>query len=625
MSVEGLATISRAMRSFVMSANHHVGGSLSPVDFLTGLYFSSELNLDVSFRARPDRDKYVHSKGHAAAAHYFALWLHGYLGDVSLDELLTFGATNHRLPRIPQRQISRGIEMTTGSLGQGLSFGNGLALADARAGRDCQTVVLMGDAELSEGQVWEAAQTTVRLGLENVTVAIDANGFGSHMSTRRDDIAGWWRGFGWDVLALDGHDMTAVVDALAAATSAPHPTVLLLQTVKGFGLLPPYCDSPNAGGEVPAAYRPPYDLAEEVAAALAWTDQHFSSAGSERDRALPTDDEREGRPLQIQWAPDRNPVGEVVVTKRFAEELVDHIEPGGDCLVISPDAIRNSGLLPMLDRDGSWSTQNTKSAVLEHQIAEQDVASLAAGVTSLGTRTVVFLMEGFVWRMIDSLRQSICFSDLPVVVVGTSAGLGDELGQMVQSDTCFQAVAGLPGLVVLEACDINEAKVLLNHALASNRPAYLRLPHEALKVASNFAEVAARDLTSGAWIVEDSTQDPDLVIVSAGSMMQHARNAATVLRAEDGVQVRLVNVFSVTAFAALPRQVRETYIPHEVPSMSVHNGPVPVLERFLGRRSQALGLVDYGMHGKPVQELYDACGLGLVDIVSHARALMADD
>lgn len=618
-----LASTAQAMRHFVMSANHHVGGSLSPVDFLTTLYFSGDYRLDVSYRLSPDRDKYVHSKGHAAAAHYFALWLHGYLGDVPLQELLAFGDVGHRLPRIPQLHHARGLEMTTGALGQGLSFANGLAVADRRAGRDARTVVLLGDAELSEGQVWESAQTTVRLGLEQVTAVVDANGYGSHMSTPRDHIGSWWKGFGWHVVDVDGHDVGAVRQGLEQTRRETAPTLLLLHTTKGHGLLPPYCDSPHAGGEVPAEYRPQYDLDADVDEALRLVTEYFPHADAARREPLAEPVAPVATTAPVPWDPDRNPAGQTVVSKKFAEELVDHVAPDGDLLVVSPDAIRNSGLLPMLDAHSSWHWSNPASPVLEHQIAEQDVACLAAGATAGGLRTVVFLMEGFVWRMVDSLRQSICFPGLPVVVVSTSAGLGDELGQMVQSDACFAAVRNLPGLTVLEANDVNEAKALFNEALSLGKPVYLRLPHEALPVLADLSEVLERPTDTGVWTVREEP-DPQLVVLAAGSMVPQALAAVDRLAAESGTRVRVVNVFSATRFAGRDRAFRRSVVPLDVPSLSVHNGPPSVLAEFLSPHSAALGLTDYGMHGKPVSALYDACGLGVSDIVLAAQKLLSD-
>lgn len=616
-----LETVAVAASHFAMSANYHVGGSLSPVEFLTALYASGDHQLDVTWRARSDRDKYIHSKGHTAAAQWFMLWLHGYLGDLPLEQLVRFGSFGHSLPRIPQRDIGAGIEMTTGSLGQGLSFGNGLAVADRRAGRDCHTFVLLGDAECSEGQVWEAAQTGVRLGLQNVTVTIDANGFGSHMSTARERLSAMWAGFGWFVSEVDGHDLTAIRQALSHAKDDGAPTAVILRTEKGHGLLPPYPGTPSAGGGVPPEHRPPFDLAAEANEAVAVMTRRFPASVAARERAR--DDLKQPKPTgwRVTWDPHRHPAPGRVNTKSFAEELADHVRGRDDVLIASPDAVRNSGLMPLLTAEGSWTWTNSRSAALEHQIAEQDVVSLAAGATSAGLRTVVFLMEGFVWRTLDSMRQSICFPGLPVVMVGTSAGVGEDLGPMAQSDGCFAAVAALSGLTLFEACDINEAKVLFNEALAEPGPTYLRLPTEPLPVFADLAVVQARDTRDGAWILVKEDQ-PDLVLVAAGSMVVTALTAASRLRAEEGLKVRVVDVCSTTRLAAAPKHCRRQVLPPGVATLSIHNAPASVLGALLPPGARSLGLTGYGGYGGPPERLYEASGLGLDDVLSAARQLV---
>jgi transketolase len=623
-----LQPVAEAMAHFAMSADYHVGGSLSPVDFLTALYFGGGHRLDVGWRGRPDRDKYVHSKGHTAAGQWFALWLHGYLGDVPLAELVTFGSFGHRLPRIPQRDVGLGIEMTTGSLGQGLSYGNGLALADRRAGRDAHTAVLLGDAECGEGQVWEAAQSTVRLGLANVTVAVDANGFGSHLGTDRDRLPAMWAGFGWAVTEVDGHDLAAVGAALQAARGSDAPTAVVLRTEKAHRLLPPYPGTFRAGGSVPPEFRPAYDLAAESALAAAVVARRFPGAAAARNRPRPPAGTTAGPagttagpagPLP--WDAARHRRGDVVGTKSFALELTEHVQPGGDLFVASPDAIRNSGLMPLLAGHGSWTWANPRSAVLEHPIAEADLGSLAAGATANGLRTVVFLMEGFVWRMLDSLRQSICFPGLPVVVVGTSAGVGEDLGPMAQSDACFAAVTALPGLTVFEACDVNEAKVLLDEALAEPGPAYLRLPTEALPVAADLAEVRARDSRDGAWVLRECPE-PELVLLSAGSLVPTALATADRLAAEE-IGVRVVAVCSTTRLGRAPAHRRDRILPPGVPVVSVHNAPASVLGALLPAGSTSLGLTDYGGYGGPPERLYEAAGLGPAHVLAAARQALA--
>ncbi len=615
---DDLETIATGGAHFAMTTNFHVGGSLSPVEFLTSLYFSGDHKFDVGWRNSPDRDKYIHSKGHTASALWFFLWLHGCLGDMSLDELTQVGTFGHRLDRMPQRDVNRGIEMTTGSLGQGLSYGCGIALADRRAARASHTFVLLGDAECSEGQVWEAAQTAIRLGLANLTVAIDANGFGSHMATDRDRLLARWRGFGWAATEIDGHDLAAVTAALRNARDDGAPSAIILMTEKGHRLAPPYAGTFQAGGGVPAEYRPAFDLACDVQAALDVVDRRLPGARTARGVSMPEAAPPELVRDPISWDPDRHAKGQLINTKTFASELAERLARESNLLIASPDAIRNSGLMPLLDRDQNWSWENPSSSVLEHAIAEQDLASLAAGATSVGLRTVVFLMEGFVWRMLDSLRQSVCFPGLPVVIVSTSAGIGEDLGPMAQGDSCFAAISAMHGWTILEASDVNDAKALFNEALSETRPVYLRLPTEPLPVLADLGSVTSRDMTSGAWTILDD-DDPDVVIVTAGSMVPTSLAAAARLRAEHDICSRVVNLFSISRFAASSAAQRDLVLPPGVPTISVHNAPASIFAGLLPAGATSLGIEGYGWCGGPPTRLYEASGLGVDDVVRAAN------
>lgn len=145
------------------------------------------------------------------------------------------------------------------------------------------------------------------------------------------------------------------------------------------------------------------------------------------------------------------------------------MRPENGLAIVSPDAISNSGLEAVLAEHGSWHWDNPASPVTECWIAEQDCASLVGGLAAGGLMSVAFLCEGFVWRMLDSIRESICFPDLPAVIIGTSGGLGDSLGPMVQSDSCFSALVDMPNLDCLEAGDANEVRLLFTEALRQAR------------------------------------------------------------------------------------------------------------------------------------------------------------
>lgn len=230
----------------------HIGGPLSMMDLLVSLYFD-ELHVDPASPRDPDRDRFVLSKGHAAIGLYAVLALRGYL---PVEELATFDQGGSRLQGHPDVTRLPGLDASTGSLGQGLSLGVGMALGARLGGQDFHTWVLLGDGEIQEGMVWEAVQVAARYRLTNLTAILDRNGlqqFGlpsSEETTRTDrgdrrdpwsgvDLAAVFHGFGWRVLEIDGHDYDQIKQAYGlarAGDSQGRPTIILARTVKGKGL-----------------------------------------------------------------------------------------------------------------------------------------------------------------------------------------------------------------------------------------------------------------------------------------------------------------------------------------------------------------------------------------------------
>lgn len=214
----------------------HLGGAFSCVEVLTALYFSV-LNVDPQQPDDPDRDRFLLSKGHAAVGLYAALAERGFF---PVGELAGYGRPGSRLMGHPVRAVP-GVELPTGSLGHGLALACGFALAARYAGRDSRSFVLLGDGELQEGSVWEAAIAAVSLRLDRLVAVVDRNGLQLTGSTERiapmEPLADRWRGFGWAVREADGHDVDALAAHLAAAPWEPgKPSVLIARTVKAHGL-----------------------------------------------------------------------------------------------------------------------------------------------------------------------------------------------------------------------------------------------------------------------------------------------------------------------------------------------------------------------------------------------------
>lgn len=228
----------RDMLTMISTAGSgHPGGCLSSAEILTVLYFDV-LHIDPKQPDDPARDRFILSKGHAAPALYCALARRGYFDPALLSTLRTLGSP---LQGHPHMERLPGLDCSSGSLGQGLSVANGLALAAKRQGLSYRTYCLMGDGELQEGQVWEAAMTAAHFGLNNVCAIVDDNGVQLDGLTRDimniEPVADKFRAFGWNVIETDGHDLRGLRHAFYLAEAVKdRPSLVLAHTVKGKGV-----------------------------------------------------------------------------------------------------------------------------------------------------------------------------------------------------------------------------------------------------------------------------------------------------------------------------------------------------------------------------------------------------
>jgi transketolase len=225
------------VRMLALAGSGHPGGSLSAVEFVTALYFGGILRYDPDRPDWPDRDRFVLSKGHGVPVQYAALAEAGFF---PVSELETLRSIDSRLQGHPVYGTAPGIEASTGSLGQGLSIGLGMALAARLDRKDYRVFVVLGDGECQEGQVWEAAMAAGHHRPDNLIAMVDYNKF--QLDGAIDEImsieplVAKWEAMGWAVREIDGHDLDAVMEALAWATEVPGPACIIGHTVKGKGV-----------------------------------------------------------------------------------------------------------------------------------------------------------------------------------------------------------------------------------------------------------------------------------------------------------------------------------------------------------------------------------------------------
>ena len=242
LSIEEMEAIAKRLRRHIVfmtgkASSGHPGGSLSAVEIITTLYFSLLRHNPKDLRW-PDRDRFILSKGHAAPVLYAALAECGYF---PMEELATLRQLDSCLQGHCDYTATPGVEMSAGSLGQGLSFAVGIALAGRLNSQEYKVYVLLGDGECDEGQVWEAAMAAAHFKLNNLVAIVDNNGL---------QIDGWnrdimnldpfdkkWQAFGWHVIEVDGHDLTQLIDAFNQVKLIKgQPTVIIAHTIKGKGV-----------------------------------------------------------------------------------------------------------------------------------------------------------------------------------------------------------------------------------------------------------------------------------------------------------------------------------------------------------------------------------------------------
>ncbi|WP_264739759.1 transketolase [Cytobacillus firmus] len=236
---------SKARQLIIQTVHHagagHIGGPMSASDILVNLYFS-EMSINPDNPKDEERDRFVLSKGHSAIGLYAVLALRGYF---PTEEMQTFDSLNSRLQAHPDMNTLPGLDMSTGSLGQGISAAVGMALGAKLQNKEFRTYCMIGDGESQEGQVWEAADIASKYKLDNLVVILDFNklqqfgwqGDGESRETPINEPKKRWEAFGWHVIEIDGHNHQEISEALCQAREVTgQPVMIIANTVKGKGV-----------------------------------------------------------------------------------------------------------------------------------------------------------------------------------------------------------------------------------------------------------------------------------------------------------------------------------------------------------------------------------------------------
>jgi transketolase len=524
-----------SVRASSAAGSGHPTSSMSAADLMAVL-LDGYLKLDYSNPDDPRRDHLIFSKGHASPLYYAMLKAAGSIKD---EELLTFRRFGSRLeghptPRIPPTDVA------TGSLGQGLPIGVGVAIAGKQLDQLPYRVwVLCGDSEMAEGSVWEAFQHASWAGLDNLTVIVDVNRLGQTRETMlgwdMDGYAARVNAFGCHAIVIDGHDVDAIDAAYREALETTgKPTVILAQTKKGKGV--------RAVEDQPGKHGKPLDDPDEA----------IQELGGERDLTVDVaKPDASGEPHQFETDGGELPswdLGEEVATRQAYGEALQAL-----------GAMR--GDVVALDGEVSNSTHSELFAkahpdrYFEMFIAEQQMLAAAVGFQVRGWNPFASTFAAFFSRAYDFVRMA-AISRANLRLSGSHAGVSigeDGPSQMALED--FASLRAVHGSTVLHPSDANQTARLV--AEMADRPgiSYMRT----LRPKTRVRTAPDEDVRIGGSRIVRSSDEDDVTIVACGITVEEAEKAADQLES-DGVRARVIDCYSIKPIDAdtLGRAARET-------------------------------------------------------------------
>jgi transketolase len=601
-----------SIRSTSEAGSGHPTSCCSAAEIMAALFFA-EMRFDPKDPRNPDADRFVLSKGHAAPILY-AAWAEA--GAFDRSELLKLRRIDsdfegHPTPRLPF------VDVATGSLGQGICAGIGIALNARRINSDYRTYVLLGDGESAEGSVWEAGNVGAADKLDNLCGITDVNGLGQSRATMWDhdmeQFARRWRAFGWHAIVVDGHDLTAILDALdEARRTKGQPTMILAKTIKGKGV------SFAEGKE--GWHGKAFKKGEELDRAIAELEKQFVSV---------PDDSLAKNPAILIRKPAAAPRPPVVPKPIAAPayKLGDQVatrEAYGDAITKLGDA---DPRVVALDADVKNSTFSDKfekkfpDRFYQNFIAEQVMVGAAMGLAARGAIPFPSTFACFFSRAADFIRMA-AISNVGVKLAGSHAGVSigeDGPSQMALEDLAM--CTAQPNFAVVYPCDAVSAERLVALMASHPGPAYMRTSRPKTPVIYSNDEA----FTLGGLKVLRESSDDVATVIGAGVTVFEALKAHDELKSS-GMPIRVIDLYSVSPIDrdGLVAAARATgghliTVEDHYPAGGIGDA-VAAAVADAGFTVHRLAVREIPRSGKP-EELLDRFGISAAHIVSAVRAV----
>ena len=595
-----------SVRSTSEAGSGHPSTCCSAAEIMAALFFG-EMRYDPRDPKNADNDRFVLSKGHAAPILY-AVWAEA--GIIERDEVLNLRRIDsdlegHPTPRLPW------VDVGTGSLGQGICAAIGIALNAKRIRSEYRTYALLGDGEVAEGSVWESAHAAAQLRLDNLCAIVDVNGLGQAGPTQwahdMEAYAVKWRAFGWHAIVVDGHDVAAVLDALAEARrTTGRPTMILARTVKGKGIS--FVEGKNGW------HGKPLKKGEEMQRAIDELEKQFVEQDEPPAAPAPPRSIARTAPSNAVMDPPAYTVGDQVATREAFGDAVAKLGAKDSRVLVLDADVKNSTFTDKFEQ------RVGQERFVQNYIAEQQMVGAAMGLAARGAIPFASTFAAFFTRAYDFIRMS-AISGLNIKLAGSHAGVSigeDGPSQMALEDLAMTRAQ--PNVAVLYPCDAVSTERLVERMAYHQGPVYMRTSRPKTPVIYGADETFT---IGGLKIVRESANDVATVI-GAGVTLFEALKAHDELKAQ-GTSIRVIDLYSLQPIdaATLLRCAKDTRgrlitVEDHYPAGGIGDAVAGAVAPG-GFTVHRLAVREIPRSGKP-EELIDRYGISARHIVEAVRA-----
>lgn len=543
--MENLEKLARLIRYYCIletdtASSGHLTSSLSAADLMTVLFFGGFFKFDGRNPDFPHNDRIIFSKGHASPL-FYALWAAA--GQVSEEELLTYRQFGSSLEGHPTMNF-KFTEAPTGSLGQGLSIGLGMALAAKMDGLSYHTYVLLGDGEMVEGQIWEAIEVASYYKLNNLIGVIDVNRLGQSGPTMLEwQVREYQKrisSFGWETIVIDGHNLSEIAQAYSSAhSSKDKPVIIIAKTIKGKGI--PFLENKNGFHGKPL----PHDKVGEAISGLGEIDKSIRGTIAMPESLIPQKKVLPGHHIShVAQSQEHN----LIATRKAYGEALVSLALDFPSLVVLDGEVSNSTYSDIFGKE-------YPDKFLEMFIAEQNMVSVAVGLSRRGKMPFVSTFSAFWTRAHDQLRMA-AYSGVNLKFVGSHGGVSigqDGASQMGLED--ISLFRSLFNSTVLYPSDAVSTQKLVTQMAKNDGLIYLRTTRMETPVIYDGSE----EFEIGGSKTLKSSGEDKATIIAAGITL-HGSLAAYEELKKEGILARIIDLYSVKPLdsATLEKAAEET-------------------------------------------------------------------